>query len=174
MKNVDIWGKEIWDGEAVIICFESDGTKSLFCQNGIQMSADAQLKLAEELKSYALAHYDEIEKLREAQKEEFEEEWREMMSRPRPTSTKSVYLMRAGNSFKVGVSKDVSRRLQEIMRHQPEVELVASSSPIPASRAFEIEKKLHECLSNRCITGEWFALEPLEANTIANWITEAQ
>lgn len=174
MKNDDIWGKEIWNGEAVLICFEDDGTKSLVCQNGIQMSADAQLKLAEELKSYALAHYDEIEKLREAQKEELEEEWREVMNRPRPVSTKSIYLMRAGNSFKVGVSQDPSRRLREVMRHQPEVELIASSLPMPSSRAFEIEKKLHECLSNRCITGEWFALRPLEANTIAGWIAEAQ
>lgn len=168
------WGDEIWDGEAVLISFEEDGMKSLICQNGIQMSAESQLRLADELKRYALAHYDEIDKLREEQREEIRREWEEWRAAPRPVSTKNVYLMRAGNNFKVGVSKNPSRRVQEVRRHQPEVELVATSKPLPTSRAFEVEKKLHECLASRCITGEWFALRPLEANTISGWITEAE
>lgn len=174
MKNDDIWGKEIWDGEAVLICFEDDGTKSLVCQNGIQMSADAQLKLAEELKSYALAHYDEIEKLREAQKEELEEEWRGWMESPKDIKTKAVYMMKAGNDYKVGVSNDPQRRLHDILRHRPDVELIAYSKQMPVKDALNVEKKLHKTLEKRNLVGEWFVLHPEEANTIASWIQEAE
>ena len=170
----NIWGEEIWEGEALLLRFEGDGMKSLVCQNGIQMSAETQLRLADELKRYVLTHYDEIDAARDEQRAAIQREWEERVNEPRPVPLKSVYLMSAGRSYKIGVSKNPQRRAEEVRRHQPDVELVAASKLIPSSRAFEIERKLHESLKNRCITGEWFSLNPLEANTISGWIAEAE
>lgn len=167
-------GDEIWDGAAVLIAFDDDGTKYLVCQSGIRMSADQQLKLADELKQNALKNYDDIESIRQRQRQELLDEWRGFMDSPKEVQTKSVYVMKAGNDYKVGVSNDPERRLNDILRHRPNVELIARSKQMPNKEAFRIEKKLHEMLKRRNIVGEWFVLHPEEANVIASWIQEAE
>ena len=167
-------GDEIWDGAVAIIVFEDDGTKHLVCQSGIRMSADQQLRLAEDLKQNALKNYDNIEAIRKQQRQRLIEEWRGYMESPKDIKTKAVYMMKAGNDYKVGVSNDPQRRLHDILRHRPDVELIAYSKQIPAKDALNVEKKLHKTLEKRNLVGEWFILHPEEANTIASWIQEAE
>ena len=167
-------GDEIWDGAVAIIAFDDDGTKYLVCQSGIRMSAERQLKLADELRQNALKNYDRVEAIRQEQKRKLLEEWRSCMDAPKEVKTKAVYLMKAGNDYKVGVSKDPQRRLEDILRHRPDVELIAYSKQIPAKDALSIERKLHETLKKRNLVGEWFVLRSEEANVIASWIQEAE
>lgn len=171
--NFDL-GDEIWDGAVAIIAFDDDGTKYLVCQSGIRMSADQQLKLADELRQNALKNYDSVDAIRQEQKRKLLEEWRRCMETPREVKTKAVYLMKAGNNYKVGVSNNPQRRLEDILRHRPDVELIAHSKQMPAKDALSIERKLHETLKKRNLVGEWFILHPEEADVIASWIREAE
>lgn len=175
MGNNDFdMGDEIWDGAVAIIAFEDDGTKHLVCQSGIRMSADQQLKLAEDLKQNALKNYDNIEAIRKKQRQKLIDEWRGWMESPEEIKTKAVYMMKAGNDYKVGVSNDPQRRLHDILRHRPDAELIAYSKQMPVKDALNVEKKLHKTLEKRNLVGEWFVLHPEEANTIASWIQEAE
>lgn len=166
--------EEIWDGSVAVIVFDDDGTKHLVCQSGIRMSAETQLRLADDLRRNAIAHYDEIAKIQAIQRKALDERMRNIVKEPKEIEMKKVYLLVAENSYKIGVSKAPDRRLSEILRHQPSAKIVAVSSDLPSSRAFEIEKKLHEHLKSRNIVSEWFSLSKKEADVISKWIKESE
>lgn len=73
-----------------------------------------------------------------------------------------VYLMRDGSSgyYKVGVSTDVDRRLEDFRAGNPDIHVVAMTVPTVRAIALQAEAAVHEYYSNANVTGEWFALPP--------------
>lgn len=165
---------EIWDGEVSFINLEDDGTAFLIGADGIQLSAEAQADLARRMLAYTEKWGDyAIESMRECQRAELRAEAARRNCEPRRVERKSLYLMSTPSGYKIGISKDPNRRLHEILRHQPNAELVAVSKPVKTRRAMEIEKQFHDALSPRQIVGEWFRLSEEEANKVHALITEA-
>lgn len=165
---------EIWDGEVAFINLEDDGTAFLIGADGLHLSADTQADLAKRLLAYVDKWgKDAIETVRDAEFAELRARDAMRRSEPRRVEKRSLYLMAAGGNYKIGVSKDPSRRLREILRHQPNAELIAVSVPVTTRRAFEVEKQFHDALSPRLVAGEWFRLSPEEANKVHALITEA-
>jgi hypothetical protein len=165
---------DIWDGEITFINIEEDNTAYLVGPDGLHLRGSAQRALAEAMLRYVDEWGDEaIDNLREAELAEIRAKDAKRRSEPRRAERRSLYLISAGGNYKVGVSKDPNRRLKEILRHQPDAELVAVSKPVTTHRAFEVEKQFHNVLSNRLIVSEWFKLSETEANKVAVLITEA-
>ena len=85
------------------------------------------------------------------------------MPRPPPKDESGyVYLIRCGNEYKIGKTKDVPRRIAD-MQLPSKPELIASQF---CSEPHELERELHH-LFKKCRThGEWFALSVPEINQV--------
>lgn len=79
-----------------------------------------------------------------------------------------VYLMRCGTHYKIGVAKDVNRRLRDLDERPFKIALISVSQPIPD--AYKIEKEIHKKYEKKRIRGEWFALDENEVNSVSEWI----
>jgi len=67
-----------------------------------------------------------------------------------------VYLLRGGPYYKIGVSNDVNRRMEEITPRLPfETELVCT---IATEDMYELEADLHDHFADKRTNGEWFEL----------------
>lgn len=71
-----------------------------------------------------------------------------------------VYIIRSSNGLhKIGVAKDVNRRLKEHQRAHPSEQLDLIRT-IETDNMMSTERFLHGLLDKRRVQGEWFALEP--------------
>lgn len=73
-----------------------------------------------------------------------------------------VYFIKSGFDkkppIKIGVAKNINRRLDSLQTANPEkLEVIASIKCSNRAEAYNIESYLHEKLKNRRIRGEWFA-----------------
>jgi len=67
-----------------------------------------------------------------------------------------VYVLQAGEFYKIGRSRNVDNRIMQLSTIPPfELELVCA---IATDDMYELEKLLHERFDNRRVRGEWFAL----------------
>jgi predicted GIY-YIG superfamily endonuclease len=78
----------------------------------------------------------------------------------------SVYLAkRSDGAIKIGVSRNVERRISEIRYgfnckgSCPSTELIFSIELLSAETAYSIERQLHNYFANDRITGEWFQID---------------
>lgn len=73
-----------------------------------------------------------------------------------PEITGYVYIVRAGQYFKIGRTKDITNRLTQLAIQLPEkpilLHTISTSNPIAAEQYF------HDRFSLRRLNGEWFAL----------------
>jgi len=81
---------------------------------------------------------------------------------------KDLYLFRVGDMAKIGVSKNVPRRLKETQTHNArEVELINSWS---VNDPYAVEDSLHYELLERSERGEWFDISDRSAYDLADAI----
>jgi hypothetical protein len=79
-----------------------------------------------------------------------------------------VYLMKAAEKVKIGVSKNVQMRQKQLQTGCPdEIELLKTWNP---SDALEIESKLHSQLFSRAERGEWFDISDTTATGLIDAI----
>lgn len=64
---------------------------------------------------------------------------------------------------KIGLSKDVNKRLQTLQTGFPSTLFVHHKEPIVAKQVRLVEKKIHTELNYKRVRGEWFNLTPEEA-----------
>lgn len=64
---------------------------------------------------------------------------------------KKVYFIRAGDRVKVGVSWNPDQRLDDLRKHNPDVELLGS-----VDGAFDVERAFHRKLEEHALGNEWF------------------
>lgn len=81
---------------------------------------------------------------------------------------KSVYVMKSGSLFKIGVAANPEARLISLRTGSPKIELVYKSKMV--SNAYSVEGKLHQIFKAFCIGGEWFAV-PSESELIESVCT---
>ena len=81
--------------------------------------------------------------------------------KPKPKQAKSqagyVYLLKGGDHYKIGLSKDANRRMEEISPKMPfETELICTVS---TEDMYALEAALHELYADKRANGEWFELD---------------
>lgn len=64
-----------------------------------------------------------------------------------------VYLLECGGKYKIGFSKNVSRRVKELDNRPFKVNLICK---VYSEIAFKIEGTIHTILKNQKIDGEWY------------------
>lgn len=75
-----------------------------------------------------------------------------------PGSSAVVYLLRAGEYFKIGWAKTLEKRIQEIQSCSPErLELIHT---LPTRDPLTTEAQWHHRFSGKRVRGEWFKLTP--------------
>jgi len=64
-----------------------------------------------------------------------------------------LYLMRAGDLYKIGKTKNPKRRIRDALTWSPDIEVIAMK---PFWNISELERMIHEGLSDSWHKGEWF------------------
>jgi hypothetical protein len=78
-----------------------------------------------------------------------------------------VYLLSNGTHYKVGIAKDVGRRIKQLQTGSPtSLSLVAFAGPFSPQKARLLESSVHKGFHYRCSVGEWFQLDPKQVDTI--------
>lgn len=137
--------------------FRNDGGFYLSTSMGRVATLEEVEYFAEELVRYAKEREKDIEIHNLRSELEF---MRSHYEEPKPKQKKRqpkkrcVYLLKCGDKFKVGVSKNVDRRIKELDKRPLPVKLVTKSELVHC--AFEAEKEIHERLEDYRIDGEWF------------------
>lgn len=81
-----------------------------------------------------------------------------------------VYLLKCGDKYKIGVSKNVTRRVKELDNKPFKVEVVAKS---PKSiYALYHEAFLHEKYDKKRVWGEWFKLTQKDVDFIIDYYSK--
>lgn len=110
---------------------------------------------AEEIVRYAEEHETDIEIHNlKSELELMRSHYGEPKPKKRLPKKRYVYLLKCGDKFKVGVSKNVDRRIKELDKRPLPIKLVAKSKLVHC--AFEAEREIHEWLDEYRIDGEWF------------------
>ena len=89
----------------------------------------------------------------------------------RPAKLKSVYMLKCGDRYKIGISQNVPRRLKALNNRPYPVELIAMSKPF--SGAYEVEQQLLAMHEDGKTDGEWFISDERRAKRTALLVENA-
>lgn len=85
------------------------------------------------------------------------------------SKSRKVYLLRSNENYKIGIAKDVNKRIKQLQTGNPyKIELIGSYESMHASK---IETTLHNQYSHEREMGEWFTLSLREE---INFINECE
>ena len=79
-----------------------------------------------------------------------------------------VYMLECGDRYKIGMSKDVERRIKELDKRPFEIRLVAKSEL--TENAYQIEQRIHQRAEPYRISGEWYEFSEPQAERLAEYI----
>lgn len=123
---------------------ESDNECKIINQFGAIMPYEQMLEVAKKLINYANNHKVEIATFN-ARKAIEVEDWLHTKTNPhKEKEGRYIYLFKSNKRYKIGCTKDVNRRLNELNNRPFLVELVCCSKSSP--KAFKQERALHESL----------------------------
>ncbi len=119
---------------------------------------------------YSLADDSDIEKINDAaiEREQKPRATRPEPGEPTPPKPKPgfVYVMRCNEFYKIGISKNPTKRLEQISPLMPyKIELIHT---IATENMKELESFLHEQLAHCRVNGEWFDLSVNELCALLN------
>lgn len=119
------------------------------------------------LKIYSQEKIDETNKKIETN---IYKEWNDIENEPKEKKVvvSGLYLMESKNKYKIGVSKNVERRLKELNNRPFETKLIAHKNNV--ENAYDIEEKLHFKYQNKRLGGEWFELNEKEVDEVVSFI----
>ena len=139
------------------------------------MEAEQIKELAQGLLKYAKKHDKEIIKHNIAKEEKIElgSKWRKMGDNTKQKVTKSkgyLYLLECEGKYKLGLSKDVERRIKELNQKPFKLKLITKSRLL--DEVYIYEQKLHQTLDKYRIKGEWYLLDKDTIEYVKNRIEE--
>lgn len=119
-------------------------------------------RLIEDLKRYlTFSNIDEANKEIESNNRiEYANSAKNNTKSPQPSY---LYLMRSGNSIKIGISRNPENRLQQLSIGNSNIELIYKKL---YSNATKIEERLHKKFIKKKIYGEWFNLDQKDIDFI--------
>lgn len=165
--------KRILSGQTAYVFTEyNDGIEMTNGQGFITCAEDI-MELCNGLMKYAFKHKNEIDVYNQKRMIEFEEELNGCVGtaniESRTTRSKGgyVYLLECGGKYKIGFSKDVERRINQLDTRPFKINLIAKSKYL--SDAYYWEQGLHDACSDSKIDGEWYEFSASELR----WVKEA-
>ena len=155
MKTI-FTGPDEYHTTAFLITDTDDGAIMSDCQ-GFMVEYEDIMYICSQLMMYAENNKEELENYNLRQQIELHKQMTGYYPKePKPKNKYYIYLVKCGDRYKIGVSKDVNARIKQLDNRPYKVELVASSDLI--EDAYKIEKELHIEYANYRIEGEWFNL----------------
>lgn len=145
---------------------------------GFMTCSEDIMELCYGLMKFALKYKNEIDIYNQKRKIELEEELtgyvKTAKKESRSVRSKGgyVYLLECGGKYKIGFSKDVERRIQQLDTRPFKLNLVAKSKFI--SDAYDREQELHEYFAENRIDGEWYEFSDHEAQYAKEIIDEME
>ncbi len=139
--------------------------------NGFVMEYSQVKEVCEGLLNYAEKNKDKLNKYNKMTEKEFCEMLRKNNSQTNNKQTKSkgyVYLFKCNDRYKIGVSKDVNRRLKDLNGRPYEISLITKSKFI--DNPYIEENKLHKEYQEFRLGGEWFNLDKHQVEIVKNKI----
>ena len=97
---------------------------------------------------------------------ELTEKWLRTHNKKEENTEGYVYLIKCADKYKIGYTKDVERRFNEIDTRPFPCELIDFCY---SSIAFPVEQKIHELLLKNRVVGEWYSFS---SEVIANKFTD--
>ncbi len=83
-----------------------------------------------------------------------------------------VYLLRSGDSTKIGVAKSISNRIKMLQTGNPNtITLICEFKYPTETKCREIEKRLHTSFNAKHIRGEWYSLDDKDVQTIVDMLS---
>lgn len=145
----------IIDGcNAFVIQEKEDGLYLNDC-HGYVMEYEQVKEVCKGLLNYAEKHKEELEQHNINTELKYEKIMNgEYDSPPKEKSKAYIYLLECGGKYKIGVSKNIDRRIKELDRRPFKVNLLAKSDLI--NDPYIVEQKLHDWVKADRISGEWF------------------
>ena len=123
---------------------------------GYVMEAEQMIDVAKKMIKFAIHHKKELRQHNIKRSKEYEQEISTLNTTPKEKEKAYVYLLKCGDYYKIGFSKDVERRIKELDHRPYKVEIIYIS-PL-TNRAYQIEQNLHSELEQYRINGEWYDL----------------
>lgn len=124
--------------------------------HGFIMTSEEMIELSKGLLNVALSCKEEIDEHNKEQELYYEELNKRVNNEKGKHDKAHIYLIECGGKYKIGLSRNVDRRLKELDYRPFEIKLVAKSSLI--ENPFDLERKLHKYFESSRINGEWFNL----------------
>lgn len=81
---------------------------------------------------------------------------------------RSIYVLESGKYTKIGITNNVTSRLRSLATSPPFPTSILGT--IESSRAYELERALHDMFSGQRKGGEWFALSDTQKQWLNGWL----
>jgi hypothetical protein len=94
------------------------------------------------------------------------------VNRPTPEPVGVVYVVTCGTRTKIGIARDIDKRLASLQTSNPDPVELIRTFPGPMKLVRQWEKQAHEELKDHRISGEWFELTALEVVAVVEPITQ--
>ena len=170
--------KRILSGQTAYVFTEyNDGIEMTDWQGFITCTEDI-MELCNGLTKYAFKHKSEIDVYNQKRMIELEEELNGCIGTAKKESRTArkkggyVYLLECGGKYKIGFSKDVERRINQLDTRPFNINLIAKSKFI--SDAYDREQELHEYFVDQRVDGEWYEFSDHEAQYAKEIIEELE
>jgi hypothetical protein len=126
---------------------------------GYAVEADTLIDIGSELIKAGKKYKKVIEEYNIKRKKQSEEEmnnYKYSKPQPKPKPKLHIYFIKCGEYYKIGISKDVQRRMKELDKRPYKIETIYVSDLTP--NAYKVEQKIHSALERYRINGEWYNL----------------
>lgn len=90
--------------------------------------------------------------------------------KPKPKAKAHIYIMKCNDKYKIGVSKNVEKRIKQLCGSPYPIEIIYTSHLI--EDAYSIEKELHIQFERQRVLGEWFDLSDEDIAMIERCLDE--
>lgn len=132
--------------------------------HGYEYSPEEMLCIAEDLRNMAIKHREAIEDRRMAHEIDMSNLWHNIYYGHRQNEILSggyVYMFECVGNYKIGYTKDMERRFNELNKKPFQLHVFAVSPKIP--NAFQMEQELHSQLEEFRSHGEWYTFTDKQA-----------
>ena len=152
--------KRILSGQTAYVFTEYNDGIEMTDWQGFTTCAEDIMELCNGLMAYAFKYTSEIDVYNQKRMIELEEELNGCIGTAKKESRTArkkggyVYLLECGGKYKIGFSKDVERRINQLDTRPFKLNLLVKSEFL--SDAYDREQELHEWFENSKIEGEWY------------------
>jgi hypothetical protein len=96
--------------------------------------------------------------------------WLPVHSEPEHKTLGSVYLVRSGAYYKIGLTKDIKRRMRSFITGLPDTAELVHTLTVPLDDLKLVESQLHEHFKSHRRNGEWFDLSDDDVQVFRDYI----